>query len=492
MNAPPTELVVGFSEKVNVQKLFFNAYEQTSQETVSAVYVQGADGAKYFPRLESYDTATNQAHFLMLDGLPNGTYQLHLSGAQGLTDLAGNALVANDPSGDYVVSFTVAGPARGVSGSPLQWATQAANDAPAAAQDLGVLFPHELVSGVTITRDFTNTPGGVTDTADYYQIQLLQNQSYAVNLSGTSGVQVTVTDLAGNPVNYTTSDGRALQITLLAPGTYLVRVDGWQANQATQVVYQLQLNLAGAPDNAPALTTGPAPALQLRLANDNPTPPAQIVSPPSTGNGNIVLVSAQTNGVTFPTLSLLQLASGPLGGVTDSSGSSTLASGERVAFHLPEAPAPANLFFVLTANLTFGSAEDSTLPPALESRNTIPAIESRNTTPAPEALPDNQLSRLLDRAVPVPDGVVIPTPLLTIEQEFGPGNGSQPEGPSTAETDAEAIGDGVLARLTPWILGPGGIGLVWLAYQTQRAFSPAIPRNGMGSDGATNPQEGAS
>ena len=46
-----------------------------------------------------------QATFQMLDGLPNGSYALHLSGPGGLTDLGGNPLVGNDPSGDYVIPF---------------------------------------------------------------------------------------------------------------------------------------------------------------------------------------------------------------------------------------------------------------------------------------------------------------------------------------------------------------------------------------------------
>ena len=100
-----------FSEPINLQQLAYQAFEVTAQATLPQVFVEGADGTKYYPRFLSYDRATNQATFQMLDGLPNGSYALHLSGPGGLTDLGGNPIAGNDPSGDYVIPFTVQGPA---------------------------------------------------------------------------------------------------------------------------------------------------------------------------------------------------------------------------------------------------------------------------------------------------------------------------------------------------------------------------------------------
>src|SRR5262249_13342548 len=100
-----------------------------------------------------YDVQTRQATFLMLDALPPGVNLLHLSGAAGLTDLAGNPLVGNEASGDYVVAFDVQGPPRGSSGDPLLWTEQGPNESFDSPQDLGVLFPRELEAGVTITRN---------------------------------------------------------------------------------------------------------------------------------------------------------------------------------------------------------------------------------------------------------------------------------------------------------------------------------------------------
>ena len=499
-SAPPIELVVGFSEKMNLQKLFFNAYEQASQDTVSAVYIEGAGGVRYFPRLETYDDATNQAHFLMLDGLANGEYRLHLSSALGLTDLAGNALVANDPSGEYVVSFTVAGPPRGAFGDPLCWVAQESNDALTSPQDLGTLFPHELQSGVTITRDFTGTANGVADTADYYQIQVLQSQGYSVNLSGSNlpaGVQVTITDLQGNPAPFNTPDGRALTVTL-QPGTYLVQVDGWTPVQATQVVYQLQLELFGNPDNAPALTTGPAPALQLRLVNSNPTPPPppQLVVPPSTGNGssapsspgngNIILVSHQTNAVTFPTVSLQGLASGPLGGVFTSNGPSTLASSERIAFRLPEAPPLAVVALLATTTESFDFGANVSETPIIGGANTpsdsdwglrfLANIQQSWIIRSRERIADasnflNEPRAIRAEAARSSFNSIAPS-VENMASEFhesveGPG---QTHEQTDSANDVEPALNTVLGRMACWLVAVVGAGLTWVRHQNKASL----------------------
>lgn len=59
---------------MNLRKLVYLAFEKTSQETTTAVYLEAKDGTRYFPRLQSYDDTANRATFLMLDGVPNGDY----------------------------------------------------------------------------------------------------------------------------------------------------------------------------------------------------------------------------------------------------------------------------------------------------------------------------------------------------------------------------------------------------------------------------------
>ncbi|HEX5273408.1 MAG TPA: hypothetical protein VFW33_23085, partial [Gemmataceae bacterium] len=174
---PPTSLTVRFDAPVNLQQLAFRAYQSAQQGVMTSVYVRGGDGSQYYPRLQSYDPATGQATFLMLDRLPAGGYQLHLSGPAGLADLAGNPLAGNDPGGDYVVPFTVSG-----TGVP-------APTDPAAPQELGVLFPHDLQgSGYPITG-----------AAGSYRFEVLQGLDYFL-IPDTPGVRLTLTDDSGSPV----------------------------------------------------------------------------------------------------------------------------------------------------------------------------------------------------------------------------------------------------------------------------------------------------
>jgi methionine-rich copper-binding protein CopC len=81
---PPTQITVQFSEPINIQQLAYDAFATLAQTTLTQVFIEGADGTKYYPRFESYNRATNQATFMMLDRLADGSYALHLSGPGGL------------------------------------------------------------------------------------------------------------------------------------------------------------------------------------------------------------------------------------------------------------------------------------------------------------------------------------------------------------------------------------------------------------------------
>jgi hypothetical protein len=377
LTGPPTQITVQFSKGVNLRELAFLAYQQASAN-LSSVYVHGPDGTAYYPRFISYDATTNTATFLMLDALPPsaGVYQLHLSGALGLTDFAGNPLVGNDPSGDYVVTFSVNGPARGSNGNPLQWLDQEPNDDPAHPQVIGVLFPHELAgqSQVTITRDFSQNPSAApADTADYYEIQVLQNCQYQFVLNGSTppGVRLTLLDALGNPVPNVSGQSNGLALNAqLAPGTYIIGVSSWSATDAATIVYNLTVTIIGSADNPPPLTVGAAPAIQIRPATNTPanppgnppgnppqsnppqnnqnnppnsgTPPAPPVSNPSppqvslptadsgdTANGAGGAAGATGDFSAFsviPSNLLLTLGSGPAGGVQG------LAIGNSISF----------------------------------------------------------------------------------------------------------------------------------------------------------------
>ncbi|HYT88170.1 MAG TPA: DVUA0089 family protein, partial [Gemmataceae bacterium] len=190
LDAPPTSLTVAFDEPVNLEQLAAQIKQQGGPGTLPSVYVHGADGVDYYPRLTDYNMNGNQATFLMLDALPNGVNELHLSGARGVTDLAGNPLASNDPSGDYVVHFTVAGPARGqVATNPgpthglWVWNDQEPNNTTTQPQVLGTLFPNELQQGVALVRNATS---GASDTVDYYQFEVLESRPYFFTLTGTN------------------------------------------------------------------------------------------------------------------------------------------------------------------------------------------------------------------------------------------------------------------------------------------------------------------
>ncbi len=326
--APPTYVSVQFSVPVNLQQLAYQAGQQ-NQTAVNAIFVQGADGVQYYPRLESYDPLTNQATFLMLDALPNGINQLHLSGPLGLTDLAGNPLSRNDPSGDYVVRFTVNGPPRGTAGNPLLWSDQEPNNTFSQAQNLGVLFPHELQAGVQVVRDFSNSVASAPrDTADYFRFQVLQSRPYFFNLTGQglpSTVSVTLFDAAGTSIPLLQLGGGNLFLASLDPGVYVVRIGKWTPAQAPKVVYQLRVTLGASVENPTPLTVGPAPVLHIRLASSPapqpPPAPAPIVSlspppaPPKAADPALSTTAVASASTTIPSDVLAALAAGPVGGI---------------------------------------------------------------------------------------------------------------------------------------------------------------------------------
>ena len=271
LHAPPTELVIRFSEAVNLRALAFHAFQQISETTLTSVYIQGAGGSRYFPRLQSWDEATHTATFLMLDGLPNGDYQLRLSGSLGLADYAGNPLVGNEPSGDHVVPFSVAGPQRGSAEDPLLWPDLGGNNDPEHAQVLGVLFPHELQAGagVTISRVANAGPGkcrlfpvpGPAGPALFlrpggHRLERRRRPEPVRCRRKSHSRRLQWSDLEGRP----------------APGEYVVRVGGWSPDQGESVAYQLRVTLGGADENPTPLTMGPAPVLRIRLSDLVPGP----------------------------------------------------------------------------------------------------------------------------------------------------------------------------------------------------------------------------
>ncbi len=265
----PTHLDVQFSEAVNLQRLAYQAYVSVSSSTVSSVFIEGADGTRYFPRLESYDTDSGIARFLMLDGLPNGDYALHVSGTSGLTDGAGNAVVGNDVSGDFVTRFSVTDAARGA--DRLQ--NKANNESLEAAQDLGVLFPHELESGVTLVRNAEINAGQPADADDYFRLEVLQSKSYFFSLSnfgnGTPPA-IEVLNEAGEVMSLVSLPGDQGLLGFLPAGKYVLHLGSWDATSSGNMTYQVEIELANAAENPTPLTSGAAPAVGIHLVGRVP------------------------------------------------------------------------------------------------------------------------------------------------------------------------------------------------------------------------------
>jgi methionine-rich copper-binding protein CopC len=287
VNAPPTILSVRFSEPVNLQELAFQATVQGAY-TLPQVFVEGSDGTKYYPELLSYATATNEATFQMNAALGNGSYQLHLSGPLGLADMAGNPLVGNDPSGDYLVNFTVQGPVRGTGSNPDLWMDQEPNNDPAHAQDLGVLFCQDFETGVTLQRNAATDPANApSDTEDNYRFQVLQVNNYVFNLPSAdlpSGAHMELLDSTGTPINVAPQPTGLGFSAILKPGTYVLQIGGWTPAEAASVSYTIVMKQLGTFDNPVPLTAGPGPAISIQPVSTAPpsAPPAPVaVNPPS-------------------------------------------------------------------------------------------------------------------------------------------------------------------------------------------------------------------
>jgi methionine-rich copper-binding protein CopC len=357
LDEPPAQLTVQFSEPMNLQQLAYQAFQTTQQDALPQVYILGPGAMEYYPRFESYNRATNQATFLMLDGLGNGSYTLHLSGSGGLTDMGGNPLVGNEPGGDYVISFQVQDSDRAISGNASEGYTVESTAGDGVPQDLGVLFPRELQAGVTVIRG----PGSVTSpatgaTEDDYVIQLLQSQQYFFALSGgdlPASAQVTVRDASGQTIPLIVSGEGDVFFGPLAAGTYTVAVGGWTAGQSATVAYRLNIMLAGQQDDAPPLVDGPAPALQIHLDGIATTAPGPVSTGGSAGGssglspvslaGPADLNSAQDEiggGLT-------SLGMNPLGGVASEAGP-VPGPTVQVALGLPASPVFSNLVSLVT------------------------------------------------------------------------------------------------------------------------------------------------
>jgi methionine-rich copper-binding protein CopC len=388
LDQAPAQITVQFSEPVDLQQLAYQAFEASNQATLPQVFIEGADGTTYEPRFVSYDRTTNTATFEMLDQLPDGSYTLDLSGPGGITDLAGNLLPANDPSGDYLIPFSVDAPTPALPGSMSGGFWTIAQAGAGAPQDFGLLFAHQLQAGVSILR-YPESPDapGASATQDQFVVTLPELQGYGFQLIGNdlpAGVQVSLSDASG-PVGLAPAPGNSqLFVGLLSVGTYTVTVGGWPVGAGASLSYQLLITMGAQYDNPPALVDGPSPLLQVSFATTAATsgasPAGEGVLPGGSGavpgpvadtsvgpigGGVVAVATLGGSGPATPTgatvlgssqaeaaIGLAGLGMGPLGGSGGLAGPASSAT-VQVALNAPSSAAtPSGAFAVGLVTLT--------------------------------------------------------------------------------------------------------------------------------------------
>src|SRR5207253_5875507 len=266
------------------------AFALNNDPGLNYVYIVGPSGS-FYPRFASFTHYGATAKFRMYDPLPSGTYELHLSGPGGLTDFAGNPLVGNTPSGDFVITFTVNAPSRGSSQGPRTWIVHD-------QQNIGPLFPTELQNVVTLVQPASATASA--SAPESFEVQLTQTKRYTLTLTSSvlpAGVQLSLTDSAGNLVKgrVTRTATKIAIIAVLAADVYTIHVSGWSAKAGFSVKISIDL----AAEAAPPLTIGPGAGVPLRsLAGvappSPPAPPTDTGSSPkfpSAGSNSAIIVA---------------------------------------------------------------------------------------------------------------------------------------------------------------------------------------------------------
>ena len=360
LNGPPQQIVVQLDQPLNSQQVQEQAFQQDQGLTPDAVYIVGGpQNQTYVPRLENYDPTTNQVTFQMLDGLPQGQYQLYVNGP----------MVGSYPpnlSSASVYSFIVQGPMRGIDDDGRQWADSGALGS---TDVIGPLFPNELAgTGVTVARTFSADTTANPTLTDTFQLTLLEGQSYQFNLTTTgpsAGGQLTLIPNSGVPVAVSVQNNQAVLLEYVPAGTYTVTVGGWTVLPSS---YQIGVVMLGQHQDPAPLTVGPAPAIRIRLVlAPNPTQPS--------GND-----PASSTVPTLPPPNRLLLNLPP--DTTDDKGNSqspTAPGPDRTAPVRSDDSASASVFSAL-AMLPLGGVRGTVVP--AESRERIDLSWARNSMPS--------------------------------------------------------------------------------------------------------------
>ncbi len=374
-SGPLTAIRVRFDQPVNLLALAYARHEQAMATggpdgALSSVTLTDAGGHSYdVLRLQSYDSATNTATFILLDAVPAGRYTLRLSGggAEGIANLGGVPLGGNVPgTADYVATFTVSATASDAS----SWSSLPGHDGVQNPQALGTLFPGPMVQGVNITRDAS---AGAGATEDDYSLTVLQGRQYYLTVgdfggqSSPAGLTVAFLDQAGRSVaSFAYQPGQPAAPLLLDAGTYILHVT-WPAGVAAS--YRLEFGYFGAPESPTPLVIGPGPALRVRLATaPDGGQPATVAS---SGAGTTSAVTPAAAGGSLPGAfnlpgsALLAQGFSPLNGVASAGGSDAILGGDRLAVRAPAADsANALLSVLIVTQAPLSNAPEQAPPPA--------------------------------------------------------------------------------------------------------------------------------
>ncbi len=278
--APPETVILRFDEAMDLESL---------DAGLRITDAQGATAAEL--QRVSWDEASHQATYLVLNALPNGDYELRLTG---VSDLAGNLISA----GEHVSAFSVAGPARGTGPDPLLWLDLEPNDTSLLPQPVGTLFPNELSAGVVFAGQLSSVPPGPADQADHYRIRLSAGNNFLIQVtSPVDGVQVEIVELPGFVVE--TRNGMGIAPIDLAAGEYVLRVvyDGWAGGAPETVPYEILVRSPVRPESPQPLRVSPNPAIQINLPKRTPAAPlSSNVGPGSTVSLASLLVASRPAG----------------------------------------------------------------------------------------------------------------------------------------------------------------------------------------------------
>ena len=189
-------------------------------------------------------------------------------------------VVAGQPlaAGAYFASVSAAAGATGSYLLAIDVALPPVAGTLAAPVDLGVIPPADL-SGrppiVTARRDYRNGADTHSGDADYLQFTVTEHFFYNVSVYSAPGApvaRVTWVDGDGNALtpSFAASDSQHRVLTLvLEPGTYRLKVNGWDAAEAGQVAYMLRITTP-MHENPTPLPAAPAAPYRLRLTTNDP------------------------------------------------------------------------------------------------------------------------------------------------------------------------------------------------------------------------------